>query len=102
MPQRRQVGHRNDDEKPVASGAINQISRRNERGAGMVRLKHGGKRNGAGRKPSPDVAKVPYGTKLEAEVVEYLRQCENAAKTLEDVIKRTKAFKEWKAKYDMV
>jgi hypothetical protein len=96
------VGHRNDDEKPVASGAIDQISRRNERGAGMVRLKHGGKRKGAGRKPSPKPLKVPYGTKLEFDVVEYLRQCENAAKTLEDVIKRTKAFKEWKADQDAI
>ena len=57
---------------------------------------HGGKRKGAGRKPSPDVAKVPYGTKLEGVVVEYLRQCDNAAKTLEDTIKRSKGFREWK------
>lgn len=63
----------------------------------MVRIKHGGKREGAGRKPSPGRAKVPYGTKLEAEVVEYLRQCENAAKTLEDAVKRSKGFREWKA-----
>lgn len=61
-------------------------------------MSHGGKRKGAGRKPSPERAKVPYGTKLEFEVVEYLRQCDNAAKTLEDAVKRSKAFKEWKAK----
>lgn len=61
-------------------------------------MSHGGKRKGAGRKPSHNAAKVPYGTKLEGDVVEYLRQCENAAKTLEDVIKRTKSFREWKAK----
>ena len=54
------------------------------------------------RKPSPDVAEVPYGTKLEGVVVEYLRQCDNAAKTLEDTIKRTKAFKEWKENQDAV
>jgi hypothetical protein len=61
----------------------------------------GGKRKGAGRKPSPNPIKVPYGTKLEFDVVEYLRQCENAAKTLEDVIKRTKAFKQWKESQDV-
>ena len=62
-------------------------------------MNRGGKRKGAGRKPAPDgTAKVPYGTKLDPVVVEYLRQCENAAKTLETAIKRSKAFREWKAK----
>lgn len=58
--------------------------------------KHGGKRKGAGRKSAPDgVAKVPYGTKLDPVVVEYLRQCDNAASTIESTIKRSKAFRDW-------
>jgi hypothetical protein len=66
-------------------------------------MSHGGKREGAGRKPRPDgIAKVPYGTKLESEVVDYLRQCGNAAKTLEDVIKRTKSFRQWKESQNAV
>lgn len=59
-------------------------------------MKHGGKRKGAGRKPAPDgTAKVAYGTKLEPVVIEYLRQCSNAAETVESTIKRSKAFRDW-------
>ena len=59
--------------------------------------RRGGKRKGAGRKPAPvGTAKVPYATKLEPQVVEYLRQCENAAETLETALKRSKAFREWR------
>lgn len=60
-------------------------------------MKHGGKRKGAGRKPAPEgTAKVPYGTKLDPVVVEYLRQCDNAAGTIEDTIRRSKQFRDWK------
>lgn len=56
----------------------------------------GGKREGAGRKVAPEgTAKVPYGTKLTPEVVEYLRQCKNAAKELDDMVRRSKQFREW-------
>ena len=59
-------------------------------------LKRGGKRKGAGRKPAPEgTAKVPYGTKLQPVVVEYLRQRANAAETIEATIKRSKAFRDW-------
>ena len=61
-------------------------------------MKHGGKRAGAGRKPAPagtGTTKVPYGTKLEPVVVEYLRECGNAAATIETTINRSKAFREW-------
>ena len=59
-------------------------------------MKHGGSRKGAGRKPAPDgTAKVPYGTKLAPIVVEYLRQCGNAAATIETAIKRSKTFRDW-------
>jgi hypothetical protein len=62
-------------------------------------MNRGGKRKGAGRKPGPQgTVKVPYAMKLKPEVVEYLRQCENATATVESVLKRSKAFREWKAK----
>lgn len=61
-------------------------------------MNRGGKRKGAGRKPAPvGTVKMAYATKLEPQIVEYLRQCENAVKTIEETIKRSKAFREWKA-----
>ena len=65
-------------------------------------MKHGGKRKGAGRKPGPDgTIKFPYGTKLEAIVVEYLRQCANGAATIETAIKRSKDFRDWQRTSDV-
>lgn len=62
-------------------------------------MSRGGKRKGAGRKPAPaGTLKVQYATKLEPQVVKYLRQCKNAAETIETTLKRSKAFREWKAK----
>jgi hypothetical protein len=62
----------------------------------MQDVTHGGQRKGAGRKPAPDgTAKIAYGTKLDPVVIEYLRQCGNAAATIETTIKRSKAFREW-------
>ena len=59
-------------------------------------MNRGGQRKGAGRKPAPDgTAKIAYGTKLDPVVVEYLRQCGNAAATIESIIKRSNAFREW-------
>jgi hypothetical protein len=59
-------------------------------------MTHGGKREGAGRKPAPQgTHKIPYGTKLDPQVVAFLRQCENAAETIEQAIKQTKYFKYW-------
>jgi hypothetical protein len=56
----------------------------------------GGKREGAGRKPAPvGTIKVAYATKLTPEVIEFLRQCENAAETIDDTLRRSKAFREW-------
>lgn len=63
----------------------------------MIESNRGGKRKGAGRKPAPDgTAKVPYGTKLEPIVVEYLRQRANGAETIETAIKRSKDFRDWR------
>ena len=62
-------------------------------------MNRGGKRKGAGRKPAPaGTVKVPYSMKLKPGLVEYLRQCENATATIETALKRSKAFREWKAK----
>ena len=59
----------------------------------------GGKREGAGRKPAPvGTIKVAYATKLTPEVIEYLRQFQNAEETIEATLKRSKAFSEWKSK----
>ena len=57
----------------------------------------GGKRQGAGRKPAPaGTAKVPMTIKVEPELREYLRSCDNATETIETAIKRSKAFRDWK------
>lgn len=59
--------------------------------------KRGGKREGAGRKPAPEgTAKVPYATKLDPQVVEYLRQHENAAQAIESAISKSKNYREWR------
>ena len=63
----------------------------------MASKTRGGKRKGAGRKPAPvGTAKVPYGTKLDPEVVDYLKSRENAAATIEGTLKRSKDFRDWK------
>lgn len=65
----------------------------------MTANNRGGKRKGAGRKPAPQgTTKVPYSMKLEPELVKYLRQLQNATATVEAVLKRSKAFREWKTK----
>ena len=62
-------------------------------------MTHGGPRKaGPGKKlgrPVKADAKIAYGTKLDPVVVEYLRQCDNAAATIESIIKRSNAFREW-------
>jgi hypothetical protein len=56
----------------------------------------GGKREGAGRKPAPvGTIKVAYATKLTPEVIEFLRQCENASETIDDTLRKSKSFREW-------
>lgn len=60
-------------------------------------MTHGGKREGAGRKPSPD-SKVAITKKLDREIVAYLQSCDNATAVIEEAIRRSKAFKEWQKK----
>ena len=62
-------------------------------------MTHGGPRKaGPGKKlgrPVKADAKIAYGTKLDPVVIEYLRECDNAASTIESIIKRSNAFREW-------
>ena len=56
---------------------------------------HGGKRDGAGRKPREDGKgrTVPKSIKVSQEVADYLS--ENGTGLIEDAIRKTKVFKEW-------
>ena len=59
---------------------------------------HGGSRPGAGRKPAPPgTTKVTLSVKIDPQIREYLRQCDNATATIETALKRSAAFKRWKA-----
>jgi len=49
------------------------------------KLKHGGKREGAGR-PEKENKKISYATKLRPDQIEWLRTQANAAKILEEMI----------------
>jgi hypothetical protein len=54
------------------------------------------KRIGPGRKPlPPDKRKKAYATKLPNDVIEYLRQCDNAAVTIEKALRRSSDFRKW-------
>lgn len=61
---------------------------------GSVKRPQGGKRPGAGRKPSPD-AKIRMSTCLARDVVAYLASRENKAVTIEDALRRTRDYREW-------
>jgi len=63
-----------------------------------MKKKHGGARDGAGRPPKSEGAKVPYSTRLSARVVEYLRQSINASKVIDDAIADSKPFKVYRLK----
>ena len=61
---------------------------------------HGGKREaGPGKKlgrPSIDRIKAPYSMKIDAELRDYLRDCENGTAVIESALRRSKGFQEWK------
>lgn len=61
-----------------------------------MRVTRGGKREGAGRKARPDERKVPLAIKLAVELSEYLATCESKTGTIEDALRRSRAFREWK------
>lgn len=63
--------------------------------------KRGGKRAGAGRHPAPPgTKKVHYATKLKPILVQYLRQCTNAAKTIEESLESSHDYREWLSHQD--
>lgn len=59
----------------------------------MAEIKHGGQREGAGRKARPDSRTVPKSIKVSREVAEYL--AERGTGVIEDALRRTKDFREW-------
>lgn len=62
-------------------------------------MTHGGKREGAGRKASRGEAKVTTSIGVTPEIKRYLDQCEGSqSETIEDALRKTKSFREWKAK----
>lgn len=59
-------------------------------------MTHGGKRKGAGRKANPDERKVPIAVKIDRELSEYLATCESKTGTIEEALRRSKGFREWR------
>lgn len=57
----------------------------------------GGKRKGAGRKPGPYGAKVNAVVRVSAAVKLFLESTGNASETIEQQIRRSKAFRDWNA-----
>lgn len=57
---------------------------------------HGGKRKGAGRKARPDERKIPLAIKLAVELAEYLATVESKTGTIEEALRRSKGFREWR------
>jgi hypothetical protein len=64
-------------------------------------MPRGGKREGAGRKPSPAGSiKKQYCNRFNVEILEYFRQLENAAETIEKLVASSRGFKNWKKNKD--
>lgn len=63
---------------------------------GSSRESHGGKREGAGRKPRDDGKgrTVPKSIKVSQEIADYLSEVGTGV--IEDALRKTKAFKDWK------
>ena len=59
-------------------------------------MTHGGSRKGSGRKPNEDGQgrSVPKSIKVSQEVADYLS--ETGPGIIEDLVRKTKAFKEWR------
>lgn len=63
----------------------------------MSKPTHGGKRQGAGRKPDGDEKKVTTSVTITPTVKRWLDEQENSnGFVVESLIRRTKGFKEWK------
>jgi hypothetical protein len=59
-------------------------------------VSHGGKREGAGRKPSRESRSVPKSIKVSREVADYL--AEHGTGIIENLIRKSKKFKVWQIK----
>ena len=57
---------------------------------------HGGKRKGAGRKARPDEVKMPLAIKIDRELAEYLATVESKTGSIEEALRRSKGFRDWK------
>ncbi len=59
-------------------------------------LDHGGKRDGAGRKPARGVRKETLALRVTPDIKQFLaEQDDSASNVVEDAIRRTRAFREW-------
>jgi hypothetical protein len=56
-------------------------------------MSHGGKRDGAGRKASPESRSIPKSIKVTRDVADYLEH--HGTGLIEDVIRKTRHFKQW-------
>jgi hypothetical protein len=56
-------------------------------------MNHGGKREGAGRKASPESRSVPKSLKVSRQFADYL--AEVGTGIVEDALRKTKAFRDW-------
>lgn len=59
----------------------------------LMANKHGGSREGAGRKPAPGSRSVPKSIKVSHQVADYL--ADRGTGVVEDALRRTKDFREW-------
>jgi hypothetical protein len=59
-------------------------------------MNHGGKREGAGRKASPESRNVPKSLKVSRQFADYLSEVGTGI--VEDTLRKTKAFRDWVAK----
>lgn len=64
----------------------------------MQDVSRGGKREGAGRKARPDGQgrTIPKSIKVSQEIADYLSEVGTGV--IEDALRKTKAFRNWKAK----
>ena len=58
-------------------------------------MNHGGKREGAGRRPARGVAKVPLSGRATPEVKAFLDSTGNLSEWIENAVRRSKQFRDW-------
>lgn len=58
---------------------------------------HGGARSGSGRKPKHGVAKVSHTLTITPELKAYLQTVASGSELIETAIRKTRAFRDWKA-----